>query len=150
MNKQPDTTQQSPDRRERGQSMVEFAISLVMLMILLAGIVDGGRALFTYISLRDAAQEGALYGSLDPLNEAQIRARVLNSSTFVNDIISEANIAVTFSGARCLGHGITVVVTEPDFRLVMPFLGAAIGSQTIAISAGVTDTILRPYDCPSP
>jgi Flp pilus assembly protein TadG len=44
---------------ERGQSLVEFSISLVIILWLLAGAVEFGIALFQYIQLRDAAQEGA-------------------------------------------------------------------------------------------
>jgi Flp pilus assembly protein TadG len=49
-------------RVENGQSMVEFAFGMVILMIILVGIVDLGRAFFTFMALRDAAQEGAVYG----------------------------------------------------------------------------------------
>jgi len=57
---------------ERGQSLTELSIAMAMMLILLAGVADLGRAFFTYIALRDAAQEGALYGSFafsepDPL-----------------------------------------------------------------------------------
>ncbi|MFC1879838.1 TadE/TadG family type IV pilus assembly protein, partial [Chloroflexota bacterium] len=55
-----------------GQSLVEFAVALVFLLLLIAGIVDVSRALFTYMALRDAAQEGALYGSTNPLDTGGI------------------------------------------------------------------------------
>ena len=51
-------------KRESGQSLVELAISLVVLLTLLAGLVDLGRGFFTFITLRDAAQEGASYASV--------------------------------------------------------------------------------------
>lgn len=50
--------------KEQGQSLIELSLSLVMLLILLAGLVDLGRGFFTYITLRDAAQEGASYASV--------------------------------------------------------------------------------------
>jgi len=50
--------------KEKGQSLVELSISLVILLVLAAGLVDLGRAFFTYITLRDAAQEGASYASV--------------------------------------------------------------------------------------
>ena len=50
----------SRSNTERGQSLTEFAISLVFLLTLLAGIVDLGRMFFAYIIIRDAAQEGAV------------------------------------------------------------------------------------------
>jgi Flp pilus assembly protein TadG len=52
------------DTKERGQAIVELATSMVILLTLLAGVVDLGRALFTWITLRDAAQEGASYASV--------------------------------------------------------------------------------------
>ena len=76
---------------KKGQSLVEFAISLTVMLILLAGTVDFGIGLFHYIAMREAAQEGALYGSIAPppyagnfncpnRNIAEICARVVNSS----------------------------------------------------------------------
>lgn len=61
------------NNREQGQSLVELALSLVMLLTLLAGLIDLGRGFFTYIALRDAAQEGATYASViktEPLQDA--------------------------------------------------------------------------------
>jgi len=43
--------------REKGQSLTEFGVSVVILLVLLAGTVDAGRAFFTYMALRDAVQE---------------------------------------------------------------------------------------------
>ena len=53
-------------RKEQGQSLVELALSLTLLLLLLGGAIDLGRMFFTYIALRDAAQEGAIYGSYCP------------------------------------------------------------------------------------
>ena len=55
--------------REKGQSLVEFALVLVFLLSLLAGIFDLGRAFFAYIIIRDAAQEGAVFGSIAPKSD---------------------------------------------------------------------------------
>jgi len=45
----------------------------VLLLILLAGLVDFGRAFLTFVALRDAAQEGAAYASIsnaDPMEDS--------------------------------------------------------------------------------
>jgi hypothetical protein len=47
-------------------------------------------------------------------------------------------------GTACTGNGIRVTAVYPDFPITMPPIGAAFGSQTISISATVTDTILSP------
>lgn len=54
----------------RGQSLVELAISLTVMLLLLAGAVTFGMALFSYVAIRDAAQEGALYGSMYPYTDS--------------------------------------------------------------------------------
>lgn len=51
---------------QSGQSLVEMAIMLVVLVTLLGGVLDLGRAYYVYLSLQDAAGEGAVYGSIFP------------------------------------------------------------------------------------
>lgn len=133
-----------PNRFEQAQSLVEFAFGVMILLILLVGIVDVSRALFTYMALRDAAQEGALYGSTDPTNVTVIENRVRQASDMLMDMDADITVSVAYTGSVCTGNGITVQVTYPNFPLTMPFLGALVGGQTIPITASVTDTILRP------
>jgi Flp pilus assembly protein TadG len=44
---------------QRGQSLVEFALSSVVLLLLVGGLVDIGRAIFVTEALSNAAREGA-------------------------------------------------------------------------------------------
>lgn len=53
----------SKPMKQRGQSLVELGVSLLILMLLLSGAAEFGVLFFQYVQLRDAAQEGALYGS---------------------------------------------------------------------------------------
>lgn len=138
----------NPSLSDKGQSMAEFAVGLVVLMILAAGIADVGRALFTYMAIREAAQEGALYGSTNPTSTIGIQNRVYNSSNLLHglstDLTASTSVQTTISGDPCTGGAIRVQVNYSNFPLAMPFLGAVIGSQTIGISASATDTILSP------
>ncbi len=135
----------NPHRNEeRGQSLVEMAVALVILLLLVGGVVDIGRAYFTYMAMRDSVQEGALYGSINPTLTQEIKNHVLDSSDMIPDILSNDDITVEVIGAPCTGNGIRVTVEYDDFPLTMPFIGAVIGGQTVPISATVTDTILSP------
>ncbi|MBE9523772.1 MAG: pilus assembly protein [Chloroflexi bacterium] len=148
------------DKTERGQSMTELAISLVFLLILLAGVIDLGRAFFAYMAMRDAAQEGAAYGAiaggdlLEAISCADIDARVRNTSSTPVDLQSSDiqvdillgvnSCSVATLANACLGDEIKITVSNNVFPITMPFLGTLIGSQTVAISASVIDTVLMP------
>jgi len=146
--------------RARGQGMVEFAIGLVFMLILLAGIIDLGRAFFIYLELREAGQEGAAFGSIardygEPVSNvvARIEERVRESSDSPLDLQSDPNVQIevylldhTGSGDWCAENRVEVKVVY-DFRIATPFLGAILGGQSFDLQAGVQDTILRP-PCP--
>jgi hypothetical protein len=53
-------------KHEKGQSLVEFALSLPILILILSGLIDIGRVYVAYIFLEEAAAEAALYVSLNP------------------------------------------------------------------------------------
>ncbi len=50
-------------RRLRGQSLVEFAISSTVLLLLAMGLIDLSRAFYYSVSLQGAAREGARHGA---------------------------------------------------------------------------------------
>src|SRR5262249_46814538 len=50
-------------RRQRGQSLVEFAISSLVLLLLAMGLIDLSRAFYFSVSLQGAAREGARHGA---------------------------------------------------------------------------------------
>src|SRR4030066_100262 len=116
--------------KEHGQSMVELALTITILMVLLAGTIDLGRAFFTWLAMRDAAQEGASYGSIKPYDASGLEARVLdNLEQVVNDPINDIEVKTTIPQNPCLGDTIQVDIDYPQFPLTMPFLGTVLGKQ---------------------
>jgi len=132
------------NRSQNGQALVEFAMGLFFLLLLISGIVDLGRAIFTYMDLREAAQEGAAYGTVDP-NPTEIAKRVIDSSNVFNT--ADLSVSVNITANPCLGDDITVGVSHANFPLTMPFMGAILGTQTLTITASIEDTVLVPL-CP--
>jgi Flp pilus assembly protein TadG len=147
-------------RSERGQSLVELAISLVLLLVLLSGAVEFGIAFFQFVQLRDAAQEGALYGSMNPTDCTNIVSRIKGASnspvdlngtgvTITTKIVDDASGteydcgSVSAQPYDCEGNGLKVTITY-DHKIFMPFLPAILGKPTLALKATVTDTILSP------
>jgi len=144
-----------PSQNERGQSMVELALTITILMVLLAGTIDLGRAFFTWLAMRDAAQEGASYASINPsatdldctVSTDQICLRIWdNLQQVVKDPLADVKVDVTYSGPHCLGSSIgkiTVFIDYTNFNLMMPFLGIFVGNS-IPIRATINDTIVAP------
>jgi len=145
-------------RNEKGQSLVELAVVLVFILLLLVGIVDLGRVLFYYQSMRDAVQEAAAYASAFPLDstyQANCQAIVDRVYDNVPDI---GNVIVQYGSDTCAAHsakeikeactGNTVSVTavKNGYPLIMRLIGQFIG-QAINLSATTTATIITPM-CP--
>src|SRR6185369_11484669 len=94
---------------ERGQSLVELGVSLLILLYLLSGAAEFGVLFFQFVQLRDAAQEGALYGSMnpyidsngngafnsgEPVNQAGIVSRVRAASSSPIDLTDATKVTV--------------------------------------------------------
>jgi len=134
---------------ERGQSLMELAVSIVLLLVVLAGIVDLGRMFFYYIGMRDAAQEGSVYGIVNPGFCPQIAERARNilsdpTGVQVDVRIDGVQCASATANQACAGREIRVTVIDPDFPITMPFLGSILGHQAVTLKASVSGTILRP------
>jgi hypothetical protein len=150
---------------EVGQSLMELAVSITVLLIILAGIVDLGRMFFHYIAMRDAAQEAASYGSINPTHCNQIRDRawiaMATSSaidvtvtingfygadiTQLDTAFSEDCLAASANPMHaCHGNEIVVTLSDNEFPITMPFIGSFLGRQNIPLETTITGTILRP------
>lgn len=149
-------------KTESGQSLVELAISFPVILLLLLGTIDFGMALYSYLVIRDAAQEGALYGSFNPSNNVEIESRARNIAPNDSDALyfypvklnskDIFHVQISTSGENCQGitkgtiNSITVT-TSYDYPMLMPFAAQVIGSKTIHLTAKATNVILQP-SCP--
>lgn len=132
-------------KQEKGQSLIELALSFTLLLLLAGGAVDLGRGFFTFMALRDAAQEGALFASYAPTNTSGIAARIRTSSSMPVDLSRTDYVSIDVSTPNaCAGNPITITVTFEDFKFIMPLMS---GIPAFDIPASITDTILSPV-CP--
>jgi len=79
-------------RRQRGQSLVEFAISSIVLLLLMMGLLDLSRAFYFAVNLDGAAREGARHGAWFSTN--------LRANNFLdnNDITTAVNQSLGGAG----------------------------------------------------
>lgn len=106
-------------RSQRGQSVAELALLLPVLLSILIGIVDLGRAFNAYITITNAAREGARYGSIHPNNISGIKAQAVAVASGSGLEITSDNVTI----ASCSGAGNPCRVrVEYDFPLLTGFL----------------------------
>ncbi|HSR31116.1 MAG TPA: TadE family protein [Anaerolineae bacterium] len=120
-------------RRERGQSLVETAVVFPILLLLVAAVVDFGRAFDAYIVLTNAVREGARYGTLQdpqpPVLDVEniVIVDVLGSGTNITtmDAFGADNVDVL------MGSTAVTVTATYDFDL---WFGGVIGLPTVTLS----------------
>ena len=137
--------------KAKGQSLIELGITITILMFLLSGAVEFGLLFFQYVQLRDAAQEGALYGSICNCSRPDIEVRARGASNspinLQDDSVSIVVIVQDKNGnykdTACEQDALTVRV-HYSHHIFMPFLPQIIGRDYIALVGKVTDTVLSP------
>ncbi len=87
---------------ERGTALVEFALVLPLLAVLVFGIIDFGRIFQSWVTLTNAAREGARLGTTGA-STGNICARVTSTSG-----VSGTTCSVTYPGGNVPGQSVRV------------------------------------------
>ncbi|WP_104172061.1 TadE/TadG family type IV pilus assembly protein [Arthrobacter sp. Y81] len=94
---------------ERGAVAVEFAILAPVLVMLLLGIMEFGRAYNAQASLSSAAREGVRVMAISN-DQAAARTAAKNAAVSLKPALTDANI--TFGGASCTpGAQMTITIS---------------------------------------
>ena len=59
-------------RPRHAQAMIEFALAVMVILYLIMGVVDFGRAFFAYNEVANVAREGARYATLTSHTDSQV------------------------------------------------------------------------------
>ena len=132
---------QDRGRGKHGQGFVELAVILPLLLAILLGTIDLGRALYTYIALTNAAREAASYAATFDTPASIIQVEQEFTSGGSNYSGCAAN-SLTFSdsgGGR--GNAYTVNVSC-QFTLVTPFIARIVGATGNEITIASTATFV--------
>ncbi|QSO48169.1 TadE/TadG family type IV pilus assembly protein [Alicyclobacillus mengziensis] len=117
---------------ERGQSLVEFALVLPILLLLLLGIIDFGRVLSAYYVVDHAARDAVRYASVGASDSTVIQA--IQNDTAALTATPSYTISPPADG-RVSGEPVTVTVSVP-VKIIDPIMAAILGS-TYTASASV-------------
>lgn len=134
--------------KECGAAAVEFAIVIGVLLLVVAGIIEFGRAFWYYDALAKATRDGARFMSTVPaatINStgvATARTMVINAATAarVSPALTDANVSVTCDSGSCVNGTapayVSVGITAYSLTLgewipfVLP-LGGSTASYTV-------------------
>ena len=119
-------------KNERGSTLVEFSIGIVVFMTAMFAVLEFGRALWVHNALTDAARRGARYATLNSTaNEAQVRNVVVygnpqgTGQPMLNNL-GTANVNVEYSGFGLNAGTVSVSITDYQFQFVIPIANASI------------------------
>jgi Flp pilus assembly protein TadG len=130
----------------KGQSMVEFALVLPVMVLIVAGIFDLGRAFFAYITITNAAREGARYGALNQDHADGICQATFNEALNSNIPIKCGSISVSCTA--------TISCNQPD--PAQPVCNAiasplCVDNQSIIVKVGYDyDDMILKFFFPNP
>jgi Flp pilus assembly protein TadG len=146
-----------------GQALVEVALVLPVFILLLFGLVDAGRAIYTWNALSQAAQEGARLAAVQagwigitgtnctipmpditpapttpcPASLADLNSRVLlavNRETAEFGPLTSSSVTLTCSPACSTGDTVTVKVGY-TFTALTPVIGQVFNNLHMGASA---------------
>lgn len=142
-------------RREksRGQSLVELALILPILMLLVAATIDLGRIFYSQITIANAAREGAMEAAKNPTSYVanaacnkttnRVICRVVNESKGSFVAIVPTDVTLTCSPACVSGLGNTVTVKVIGrFTLLTPLMAAFTGGTNLTMASTASAQIV--------
>ncbi len=120
-----------PRHRQRGATLVEYALVVMILWVLIFGIIEFARLVFTYNSVASIAREGARYGIIHPGDSAGVVAA--GQSLAPNLDLARLQIDVTWGGGQ-----VNVRVSYPVVLIASPLIEAIGGVNAITLRAEAT------------
>jgi Flp pilus assembly protein TadG len=127
-------------RNQTGQSLIEFALVIPLILALVLAFAELGRVVYFYSAVTNAVREAARFGSVTQFasgseRDLEIQQRVLHFAVAaplnISDVTIYCDLDVTDQDNPCDDH-ITVTATfsvEPTFPLITEIIG--IGSEYI-------------------
>jgi Flp pilus assembly protein TadG len=99
---------------EHGQTFVEFALALPVLVVILFGIIQFGIAFHDYITLTDATRAGARKAAVSRFLPASERTSAVNSAVRNSaQNLDQSQLTPSVSATWTRGADVTVAATYP-------------------------------------
>lgn len=133
------TMEGSSLRGKRGQTLVELALLMPLMLWICAGTVDFGRVYYYDIAAISAARSGARMAADSSKDDAAVRAAV-RADAGSSMTLTDADITITPTPTRTVGNDTTVSVTY-RFTPITPLLSSVTGG-TLTVTRSATMVVI--------
>ena len=139
--------------RRRGQALVEFALVLPVFLLIVFGIIDGGRLIFTYNTVSNAARNGARVAIVNQSTSGTDTCDTTSATAWsvgcavssgVGVSIVPADVVVTYRNPTDTGDCapvsigcIAVVTVTGRFQALTPIIGQLIGPTAVSSTSKI-------------
>ena len=110
-----------PRRRGRGQALVEFALVLPILLLIILGVVDFGRAVYGFNTIGNAARSGGRVAIVSQ-TDASIKTAAITAAISLDTQPSDVTIVYGCGSPKTIGCIASVTVSY-TFRPITPIIG---------------------------
>ena len=118
--------------KDRGAAAVEFALVLPILMLIICGIIDFGRAYNAQITLTNAAREAVRVWALGG-TAGETSSRAVETAVGLTGV----TVTGTSTTAPCTFGAMTTVTVTADFTYVFPLIKQFAPSASTITTRGV-------------
>ncbi len=128
---------------QKGSTVAEFAVVALVFFMVVIGIIEFGRLLYTHNALTDAARRGARYAVLHEENAPCLDNVVIYGETHIDPVtcapsgpplingLTSANVSVQYQGSAPNAYGMnlgtaTVTIENFTFDLGIPLFSKSL------------------------
>jgi Flp pilus assembly protein TadG len=140
----------TPRSHARGQALAEFALTLPVFLLLLFGLIDGGRLVIEYSTLANASRAGARVAIVNQSNSVTcgtVRTFKCAVAAHSGEMGIKPADVVDVTTPDCATGDCTVTVTVThSYDLITPIIASILGP--VELEAQTTMPVERLYSNP--
>ncbi len=130
-----------PHPHQRGQALVESALSILVFITMMIGVIDLGQMIYFQQSLVERTRAAARYGSISPSQTAAIRNVAIygnpnppEGATPVLPGLTQSMVTVETFGVGTVSPRITISISGYPINFVTPGIAGAVQARRITIT----------------
>lgn len=127
---------------QRGSTLIEFALGLLIFLMFLLGVVDFSRLLYTWTAANEATRAGARYAVVcDDRSRSDLVLQHMQKRLPQIQIIKVDWLPLSCTTATCQSVTVSIPKDGLKFQWIAPIVGSA--AQTVIDMPGFSTTLPR-------